>query len=203
MFKLYFKLENEPVLCHKKTWNLNSYQIFDWFQMVKKASWLVVRDSPVQILFIFNKSQKVPWLKVALNPSCMCPVHDMYKSMADAQGSYVRMPRWITRLSEPSSRCAWPLSLSQPQQSAQKVFQSNLTLKCILGLGAFLVERSFFPENERNDQERSHRSEKNGRLERVLKNFGTVSKRTEQNGSGIDWKERLKSLTRSYFKNAF
>ena len=39
MFKLYFKLENEPVLCHKKkTWNLNSYQIFDWFQMVKKAS---------------------------------------------------------------------------------------------------------------------------------------------------------------------
>ena len=29
-----------------------------------------------------------------------------------------------------------------------------------LGLGAFLVERSFFPENERNDQERPHRSEK-------------------------------------------
>ena len=29
-----------------------------------------------------------------------------------------------------------------------------------VGLGAFLVERSFFPENERNDQERPHRSEK-------------------------------------------
>ena len=29
-----------------------------------------------------------------------------------------------------------------------------------LGLGAFLVEQSFFPENERNDQERPHRSEK-------------------------------------------
>ena len=29
-----------------------------------------------------------------------------------------------------------------------------------VGLGAFMVERSFFPENERNDQERPHRSEK-------------------------------------------
>ena len=29
-----------------------------------------------------------------------------------------------------------------------------------VGLGALTVERSFFPENERNDQERSHRSEK-------------------------------------------
>jgi len=53
-----------------------------------------------------------------------------------------------------------------------------------LGLGAFLVERSFFPENERNDQERSHRSGKKRTLiERVLKNFGTVSKRTERNGN--------------------
>ena len=49
-----------------------------------------------------------------------------------------------------------------------------------LGLGAFLVQRSFFPENERNDQERYHRSEKNERSERVLKNFGTISKRTER-----------------------
>ena len=49
-----------------------------------------------------------------------------------------------------------------------------------VGLGAFLVERSFFPENERNDQERSHRSEKNERLELVLKNIGTISKRTER-----------------------
>ena len=53
-----------------------------------------------------------------------------------------------------------------------------------IGLGALTVERSFFPENERNDQERSHRSEKkNERLERVLKNFGTISKRTERNGT--------------------
>ena len=44
-----------------------------------------------------------------------------------------------------------------------------------LGLGAFLVERSFFPENERNDQERSHHSEKKERSECVLKIFGTIS----------------------------
>ena len=54
-----------------------------------------------------------------------------------------------------------------------------------LGLGALTVERSFFAENERNDQERSHRSEKNERLERVLKNIGTISKRTERNRTGI------------------
>ena len=52
-----------------------------------------------------------------------------------------------------------------------------------LGLGAFLVERSFFPENERNNQERSRRSEKNERSERVLKNFGTISKSTGRNGN--------------------
>ena len=52
-------------------------------------------------------------------------------------------------------------------------------------MGAFLVEQSFFPKNERNDQERTHHSEKNERLERGLKNFGTISKRTERNGSGI------------------
>ena len=44
----------------------------------------------------------------------------------------------------------------------------------VVGLGAFLVERSFFAENERNDQERSHRSEKNERLDRVRKNIGTI-----------------------------
>ena len=54
-----------------------------------------------------------------------------------------------------------------------------------LGLGAFLVERSFFPENKRNDQERSHRSEKNERLERVPKNTGTISKRMERNRTGF------------------
>ena len=41
---------------------------------------------------------------------------------------------------------------------------------------------------------------KNERLERVLKNIGTFSKRTERNGTGIAWKERLKSLTRSYYQ---
>ena len=50
----------------------------------------------------------------------------------------------------------------------------------VVGLGGFLVERSFFAENERNDQERSHRSEKNERLDRVRKNIGTISKRTER-----------------------
>ena len=61
-----------------------------------------------------------------------------------------------------------------------------------VGLGAFQVERSFFPENERNDQERSRTikndpivPKKNERSERVLKNFGTISKRTERNGTGI------------------
>ena len=33
-------------------------------------------------------------------------------------------------------------------------------LNCKLGLGGLTVERSFFPENQRNNQERSHRSEK-------------------------------------------
>ena len=56
--------------------------------------------------------------------------------------------------------------------------------KVKVGLGALTVERSFFHENERNDQERSHRSEKkNERLECVLKNIGKVSKRTERNGN--------------------
>ena len=55
-------------------------------------------------------------------------------------------------------------------------------------------------------QERTERSitipsfRKNERLERVLKNIGTVSKRTERNTTGIDWTERLKSLTRSYYQ---
>ena len=49
-----------------------------------------------------------------------------------------------------------------------------------VGLGALMVERSFFAENERNDQECSHHSKKNERLERVLKNIGTISKRTER-----------------------
>ena len=52
-----------------------------------------------------------------------------------------------------------------------------------LVLGTFLVERLFFPKNKRNDKERSHCSEKNERLERVLKNIGTIKKRTERNGN--------------------
>ena len=62
------------------------------------------------------------------------------------------------------------------------------------------MERSFFPENELNDQERSHRSEKNERLERIFKNIGTIIKRTEQNRMGIALKEWLKSLTRSHYQ---
>ena len=37
----------------------------------------------------------------------------------------------------------------------------------------------------RERTERSHHSEKKECLERVLKNIGTISKRTEQNGTGI------------------
>ena len=39
--------------------------------------------------------------------------------------------------------------------------------------------------DERNDQERSHRSRKNERLECVLKNIGMIGKRTERNGMGM------------------
>ncbi len=53
-----------------------------------------------------------------------------------------------------------------------------------------MVERSFFPENERIDQERSHRSEKNERLERILKNIGTISIRTERNRTEHNGTER-------------
>ena len=57
-------------------------------------------------------------------------------------------------------------------------------------LGVVPGERSFFHENERNDQERSHRSKKkNERIERVLKNIGTICKVTEQEGN--DWKKAL------------
>ena len=38
-----------------------------------------------------------------------------------------------------------------------------------VGLGTYLVERSFFPEKERNDQERSHCSEKKTALNAFLK----------------------------------
>ena len=37
-----------------------------------------------------------------------------------------------------------------------------------LGLGAFLVKRSFFPKNEWNDQERSHCSEKKNAFLKIL-----------------------------------
>ena len=55
------------------------------------------------------------------------------------------------------------------------------TYNLSLGLGVFLVEQSFFLENERNNQEWSQ----NERLASVLKNIGTISKRTEQNETGI------------------
>jgi len=61
----------------------------------------------------------------------------------------------------------------------RRVSGEKVTLQ--IRLGAFLVERLFFPKIKRNDQERSQRSEKkNERLERVLKKFETVSKRTER-----------------------
>ena len=69
-----------------------------------------------------------------------------------------------------------------------------------LRLGAFLVKRSFFPKNERNNQEQSHHSKKNESLERVLKNIVTISKRTERNGMGIASKEQLKLFMRSYYQ---
>ena len=57
-------------------------------------------------------------------------------------------------------------------------------------------EWSFFHKNERNDQERIHCSKKkNKRIERVLKNDGTICKGTERKFL----KERLKSETRSYY----
>jgi len=60
---------------------------------------------------------------------------------------------------------------------------------CGLGLGAFLVERSFFPKNERNDQERSHHFEKKTNAQNA---FLKILERLV--------KERLKLLTRSYFQ---
>ena len=75
-----------------------------------------------------------------------------------------------------------------------------------LGLGVVPGQPSFFHKNKRKDQERSHRSKKkNERIERVLKNIGMICKgteqnRTEQNGTEIAWKERLKSGTHSYYQ---
>ena len=65
-----------------------------------------------------------------------------------------------------------------------------------VGLGGFLVERSFFPENKRNDQERSHRSKKK-RLERVLKNIERFIVKERNRNCLKKW---LKSLTRSYYQ---
>ena len=44
-----------------------------------------------------------------------------------------------------------------------------------VGLGVVPGEQSFFHENEQNDQEQSHRSEK--------RNIGTICKGTERNGT--------------------
>ena len=41
---------------------------------------------------------------------------------------------------------------------------------------------------------------KNERIERVLKNIGTICKGTERNGTEITQKERLKSGMRSYYQ---
>ena len=50
-----------------------------------------------------------------------------------------------------------------------------------LGLGVFLVERLFFPENERNDQERSHCSKKTNAWNAFLKILEQLV--IEQNGT--------------------
>ena len=82
------------------------------------------------------------------------------------------------------------IQLTNPYyRSISKIFKFRI------GLGAFLVERSFFPENERNDQEQSHRSEKKRTL-----SIWTISKRKEWNRAGIAWKERLKLFMRSYYQ---
>ena len=53
-----------------------------------------------------------------------------------------------------------------------------------VGLGAFQVERSFFPENERNDQERSHRSKKKRKAQnaflKILERLVKERNRTER-----------------------
>ena len=59
----------------------------------------------------------------------------------------------------------------------------NIKVLSVVGLGAFLVERSLFPENERYDQERSHRSKKTNAWNAFLNIDRTISKRTERNGN--------------------
>ena len=58
------------------------------------------------------------------------------------------------------------------------------------------------PEDEQNDQEQSQFRKQNERVERDLKNIGTISKRTERNGNCLKRtvkivKTFLLSLTRS------
>ena len=49
-----------------------------------------------------------------------------------------------------------PVYILVRENSEFELFQGEVQV----GLGAFLVERSFFLKNERNNQEWSHRSEK-------------------------------------------
>ena len=60
----------------------------------------------------------------------------------------------------------------------------------IVGLDVVPGEQSFFHKNERNYQERYHCSKKkNEHIERVLKNIGTIIKRTNVERTEIAWKE--------------
>ena len=74
-------------------------------------------------------------------------------------------------------------------EKAKLICKVNDTLLQLnLGLGLFLVEWSFFPENKQNNPKTiPSLKKKNEHLERVHKNIEMISKRTE----------RLKLLTRS------
>ena len=64
-----------------------------------------------------------------------------------------------------------------------------------LGLGVNPGEQSFFQENKRNYQERSHLFEKRTeRIEHVLSNIGTISKRAEWNGNCLNRKFKIRNV---------
>ena len=76
------------------------------------------------------------------------------------------------------------LSVSNKKIKTKRfVVSLHIFFDCLykLGLGVVTGERSFFHENEQNDQEQSHRSEKkNKRIECVHKNIGTICKGTKR-----------------------
>ena len=54
-----------------------------------------------------------------------------------------------------------------------------------LGLGVVPGERSFFHKNEERSRTIPSFQKKNERIERILKNIGTICKGTERNGTEI------------------